>query len=119
MTARKMLAATRPTNPAAIHSIVSIKRSIHTRFMSAPNGWRWQKKTAAISPPRRCEALLRQGVVFGERRAQLGQGRVRIGADLLDALAPGLDQRLGGFLPQRPLVRGQPIDSRVRLGPEC
>ena len=43
----KMLSATMPTKPAAIHSMVSMKRSIHARFMSAPNGWQWQGKTAA------------------------------------------------------------------------
>jgi hypothetical protein len=32
----KMLAATMPTNPAAIHSMVSMKRSIDARFMFAP-----------------------------------------------------------------------------------
>ena len=30
----KMLSATMPTKPAAIHSIVSMKRSIDARFMS-------------------------------------------------------------------------------------
>jgi hypothetical protein len=34
-----MLAATMPTNPAAIHSMVSMKRSMTARFMSAPHGW--------------------------------------------------------------------------------
>src|ERR1700710_2152522 len=35
----KMLAATRPTNPAAIHSIVLMKRSMDVRFISAPTGF--------------------------------------------------------------------------------
>src|ERR1700754_2577392 len=50
-----MLRATMPTNPAAIHSIVSMKRSIDARFMSAPNGFqvagrrrRWDRPAAAI-----------------------------------------------------------------------
>jgi hypothetical protein len=48
-----MLAATIPTNPAAIHSIVSIKRSIDARFMSAPDGWRWRvgRRRQKIPPP--------------------------------------------------------------------
>jgi hypothetical protein len=44
MTAMKIFRATMPTNPAAIHSIVSMKRSIDARFISAPNGWRWLEK---------------------------------------------------------------------------
>jgi hypothetical protein len=33
----KILAATMPTKAAAIHSIVSMKRSIDARFISAPH----------------------------------------------------------------------------------
>jgi hypothetical protein len=49
----KMLAATMPTNPAAIHSIVSMKRSIEARFMSAPHGLGLQGERGGgrIPPP--------------------------------------------------------------------
>src|SRR6267142_7163281 len=72
----KMLAATMPTNPAAIHSMVSMKRSIYARFMFAPTRpaiagkTRRQEDPAAL--PRCNRFLLRQGVVFGKRGAQLG-----------------------------------------------
>jgi hypothetical protein len=48
-----MLAATMPTNPAAIHSIVSMKRSIDARFMSAPHLWQSQEENGGrrIPPP--------------------------------------------------------------------
>jgi hypothetical protein len=49
----KMLAATIPTNPAAIHSMVSMKRSIEARFMSAPHGLGLQGERGGgtIPPP--------------------------------------------------------------------
>jgi hypothetical protein len=42
-----------PTNPAAIHSMVSMKRSIAARFMSAPHGWGFWERTGGggIPPP--------------------------------------------------------------------
>src|SRR5882724_12360391 len=93
MTATKILRATMPTNPAAIHSIVSMNRSIDARFMSAPNGCHGGEIATAENPaaaPMAVTCLLRERVVFGERGAQFGHRRVRIGAVLLDALAPGL-----------------------------
>src|SRR5437899_10465268 len=48
--------------------------------------------------------LLRQRVVLGERSLQFSQRRVRVATVLLDALAPGLDQRLGGLLPKSDLL---------------
>src|ERR1700682_411069 len=108
MTEMKILRATMPTNPAAIHSIVSIKRSIDARFMSAPDGFGLQGESGGrrIPPPCQCEVrvLLRQGVVLAERAAKFCHRRVRVGAGLLDTFGPGLDQRLGGFLSQRRLL---------------
>src|SRR4051812_12414719 len=108
----KMFSATMPTKPAAIHSMVSMKRSMAARFMSAPDAaiaetaWRHD-----IPPPcRRCRSLLRQRVIFGERRAKLGHRRVRIGAGFPDIVGPGLDQRLGRLLPLRGLLRRQLVD---------
>src|ERR1700687_3857701 len=51
----KILAATRPTNPAAIHSIVSMKRSIDARFISAPHGQGLQGENGGgnVPPPKR------------------------------------------------------------------
>src|SRR5258705_13600179 len=51
----KMLAATMPTNPAAIHSIVSMKGSIEAGFMSAPHGLGLQGERGGgrIQPPQR------------------------------------------------------------------
>src|SRR5437868_493130 len=109
----KMLRATMPTKPAAIHSMVSMKRSIHARFMSAPNGCRWEKGgTAAGDPCRRrmFTRLLCERVVLGERGLEFGERRIRVAAVLLDALAPGLDQRLGRFLPKSDLLGRQRVD---------
>src|ERR1700693_3044950 len=97
----KMLAATMPTNPAAIHSIVSMKRSIDVRFISAPHGLGdGGARARRRKPPcRYAGVLLRQGVVFGERCPQLSQCSVRVGPGFFDAIGPGLDQRLGRLLP--------------------
>src|SRR5689334_2669121 len=46
-----MLAATMPTKPAAIHSMVSIKRSIEARFIRAPDGSIWARQPLAGDPP--------------------------------------------------------------------
>src|SRR3977135_1721539 len=103
----KMLAATMPTIPAAIHSIVSMKRSIEARFMSAPHGLRLQGTRRQEDPAAglvRDKPLLRQGVVFGEIGTKFGQRCVRIDTGFLDALGPGFDHRLGGLLPQRCLL---------------
>src|SRR3954466_12885141 len=53
-----MLAATMPTNPAAIHSIVSMKRSIKARYISAPDGLglRGEDGGGTIPPPYRYAA---------------------------------------------------------------
>src|ERR1700738_3120543 len=108
-----MLAATRPTNPAAIHSIVSMKRSIEARFISAPRGLlEIAANGGGMIPPPQMKfstTLLREGVIFGERGLQLCQCRVGIGAVFLDTVGPGLDQRLGRLLSQRRLVPGQPV----------
>src|SRR5882672_12149590 len=99
----KMLRATMPTNPAAIHSIVSMKRSIDARFMSAPNGSEMAGRRRRREHPAAAavcvQVLLRQGVVFGERGTKFGHRRVRVGSSLLDGLGPGLDQGLGRLLP--------------------
>src|SRR5471030_992164 len=103
----KILAATMPTKPAAIHSMVSMKRSIDARFMSAPNGWRLKGDATAGESRRRtdmCQVLLRQSVRFGEGGAKFSHRCVRIGPGFLDAITPGLDQRLGRLLPQRRLL---------------
>src|SRR5437879_13700577 len=107
----KMLAATMPTIPAAIHSIVSMKRSIEARFMSAPlemQGTRRQEDPAAVGV--RNKPLLRQGVVFGEIGTKFGQSCVRVDTGFLDTLSVGFDQRLGVLLPQRRLLRIQVVD---------
>src|SRR5260370_21597262 len=106
----KMLAATMPTNPAAIHSLMSMKRSIEARFMSAPHdltiagGTRRQEHPAAVPICNR--SLLRQSVVFGEGGTKFSHRCVRVGAGFLDTLGPGLDHRLGRLLPQRRPLRG-------------
>ena len=80
----KMLSATMPTKPAAIHSIVSMKRSIHARFMSAPNGWRWQEKDGgrSIPPPRRqvTSFYCASALYLVSAALKLGHRRVRIAA---------------------------------------
>src|SRR4051794_13206928 len=102
----KMLSATMPTNPAAIHSMVSMKRSMAARFMAAPNAGCGTNMAAGHPAARRgAELLLRQRVVFGERRTKLGHRRVRIAAGFLDIVGPGLDQRLGRLLPRCGLLR--------------
>src|SRR6202790_1466516 len=109
----KILAAKMPTNPAAIHSIVSMKRSIEAR-MFAPHGLKIAGRTPRRADPAAVPAcsrlLLRQGVVFGELGTKFGHRGVRVGTGLLDSFSPGLDQRLGGFLPKRRLLRRQFID---------
>src|SRR6188472_1780579 len=93
-TAMKMLAATMPTNAAAIHSIVSMKRSIEARFMSAPRclGCKGgSRETAAGASRRRVDGealLLRQRVVLGQLGAKLGHRRIRIAAGFLDVVRP-------------------------------
>ena len=79
-TARKMLAATMPTKPAAIHSIVSMKRSMEWRVM--------YRSSDAWGSGR---VLRRQGVVFGKRSPQLGERSIRVGAGPAHAVGPGLD----------------------------
>src|SRR5579863_1397774 len=98
-TEAKISSATRPTKPAAIHSIVSMKRSMKWRVMSRSGAAR------DAHPP-----LRRQRIVLGERGFQLAERGIRIDACLTDALAPGLDQRLGGLLPLRGLFRRQRVD---------
>src|SRR5277367_2473690 len=88
-----------PTKPAAIHSMASMKRSMKWRVMLRSNSAR----DGSLS-------LLRQSVVFGERRTQFGQRYIRIDPGFADALAPGLDQRFGSLLPQRGLLRVKRID---------
>src|ERR1700674_559925 len=99
----KMLAATMPTNPAAIHSIVSMKRSMDARFIVGSPALAMAGKTRRRENPAAAtgcnEPLLRQGVVFGQSGTQFGHRRVRVGAGFLDAFGPGLDQRLGRFPP--------------------
>src|SRR5262245_57793502 len=55
-------------------------------------------------------ALLRQRVVLLERRLQVGQGGIRIGAGLFGAVTPSLDQGLGGLLPGGRLLRSELVD---------
>src|SRR5258705_11128049 len=108
----KMLAATMPTIPAAIHSIASIKRSIEAR-MSAPHGLGIARGTRRQEDPAAAvlnKLLLRQGVVLAESRAKFRYRGVRIGPGFLDALGPGLDQRLGGFLANRRLFGAPFLD---------
>src|SRR5947199_3284546 len=119
MTAIKMFNATMPTNPAAIHSIVSMKRSIHARFMSAPNGRQsWRKSRRRRRPPslERVTCLLRQRVILGQRSPEFCHRGVRIDAGLLNPIAPALDQRFGRLLPQRGLLRCQLVDLMAFLG---
>src|SRR6185503_17821156 len=54
--------------------------------------------------------LLRERVVLGQRSLELGQRRIRVAAVLLDALAPGLDQRFGGLLPKSDLLGSECVD---------
>src|SRR6266436_4207434 len=118
----KMLAATMPTNPAAIHSMVSMKRSIDARFMFAPTRPAIAGKTRRQDDPAalpRCNRfLLCQGVVFGKRGAQLDHGGVRIDAVFLDGFGPGLDQRVGCFLPEHQLLRCQLVDFVIGQRPD-
>src|SRR5262245_21983059 len=112
-----MFSATMPTKPAAIHSIVSMNRSIHARFMSAPAADD-KAKARRMGPPRvGCELRsFRQRVVLLQRGTQFAKHRVRIAAVLLDALAPGLGQRFGGFLPQADLLGRQLVDLVAGFG---
>src|SRR5450432_456386 len=80
-TATKMLRATMPTNPAAIHSIVSMKRSIDARSTSLAIAGKTRRQEDPAAVPKCNRLLLGQSVVFGERGAQLGHRRVRIDAD--------------------------------------
>src|ERR1019366_8981662 len=119
----KMLAAKIPTKPAAIHSIVSMKRSIDVRFISAPHGFSGLQgeSTAAegISAAVKISRgfLLGQGVVLGKRSPQFSHRRVRIGPGLPDVFGPGLDQRFGRLLPERGLLYSQCVDFLTRLRP--
>src|SRR3954451_17516667 len=98
-----MLRATMPTKPAAIHSIVSMKRSMLARFMSAPQAsvitGRIRRQEAPLPPHQKLGPLLRQRVVLGERSLEFGQRRIRIDAGFSDPLTPCLDQRFGRLLP--------------------
>src|SRR6478672_11701967 len=126
-TARKILAATIPTKPAAIHSIVSMKRSMAMRFMRAPTakfgssgGGSCRRRRfadrACVSRWRGAvRLLLRQRVVFGEVGAQLLHRRVGVDAGLLHAIGPALGQRLRRLLPFRELSVGELVDFVARL----
>src|SRR3954470_20576025 len=98
--------------------MVSMKRSIHARFMSAPNGWQWWEDGGGRSIPAasvRSYGLLRERVVLGERGLEFGHRRVRVAAVLLDALAPGLDQRFGSLFPKSDLLGRQLVDLMAGL----
>src|ERR1700712_669451 len=115
----KILAATMPTKPAAIHSIVSMKRSIQARFMSAPPAQDRREETPRRKDPAAAicrHALLRQGVVLGQGSTKFSHRAVRIGAGLPDSAGPGLDQRLGCFFPLRGLLRCKLVDLVTFLG---
>src|SRR3979490_2601220 len=86
--------------------------------MSAPRRSRLQGEMAAgQSRRRRYQALLRQRVVLGQRSAKLRHRCIRVGPGFLDALSPGLDQRLGYLLPQRRLFPGQLVELAAFLPP--
>src|SRR3954453_18444260 len=70
-------------------------------------------KTAAgkyLPPMKVFSFLLRERVVLGKRRLEFSQRRVRVATVLLDAIAPGLDQRLGRLLPKSDLLRRELVD---------
>src|SRR5581483_2127925 len=96
-----MSMATRPTKPAAIHSIASMKRSMKWRVMSRSD---------------EAAGLWCQGVVLGERGLQFRKRRVRVHAGLADAVAPGLDQRLGRLPPRGGLFLRQRVNFLAGLG---
>src|SRR5664279_117410 len=70
-----------------------------------PPSFRWRRPV-----------LLGQGAVLGELGVQFLHGGIGIDAGLLDAVGPGLDQRLGRLLPHRGLRRGELIDFVTGFG---
>src|SRR5690242_11809215 len=124
-----MSSATMPTKPAAIHSIVSMTRSIQARFMENPAaGKKGGAGGASFIVPRAgrrrrppvgvagTASLLRQRVVFLQRGLQLLESGITIHTGLLDAVAPGLHQRLGRLLPLGGLLGGELVDLVTGLG---